>query len=304
MNRIKVGDIIKFMGHDIIRVEGDVRETMYVDNIAAADDVNDTTLDWVGIRKVNKQDIVENSKSTIIIVDDSVAYTKKMQEQGKVLLVVNNPKKSIAQIYAGFFLEKRKGYIHPSAIVDNDAVIHPTAYIGPHCVIGKSVIGANSVLNAGTIVYDNVKIGDNCIIQAGAVIGTDGLGCERDTDGTLIKFPHIKGVVIGNDVEIGANCQIARGALKDTQIGDGCKINGLCFIAHNCILGKNVWITGQSMIAGSCVIDDNVTIYSRVIIREQVHVGRNAVIGMGSVVTKHVPENELWLGCPAKKINK
>ena len=119
-----------------------------------------------------------------------------------------------------------------------------------------------------------------------------------------MKFPHFGGVIIGNNVEIGANCQIAKGALSDTIIGDGCKINGLCFIAHNCILGKNVWITGDTMLAGSVKIEDDVTIFSKVMVREQVRIGKSAIVGMGSVVTKNIPANEIWLGVPAKKIEK
>ena len=136
------------------------------------------------------------------------------------------------------------------------------------------------------------------------MIGTDGLGCMRDSDGTLVKFPHLGGVKIGDNVEIGANCQIAKGVLSDTIIGNGCKINGLCFIAHNCMLEENVWITGDTMLCGTVHVGKNATIFSNVIIRDQRHVGEGAIIGMGSVVTKHVPDGETWLGNPARKLEK
>ena len=97
------------------------------------------------------------------------------------------------------------------------------------------------------------------------------LGVSARSRWQFVKFPHLGGVIIGNMVEIGSNCQIARGALSDTVISDGCKINGLCFIAHNCFLGRNVWITGSSMLAGSTHVEENVTIYSKVII------GNNAI---------------------------
>ena len=154
------------------------------------------------------------------------------------------------------------------------------------------------------VIYDDVTIGDNCIIQAGCVIGTDGLGCMRDSMGRLTKFPHLSGVVIGNDVEIGANCQIAKGTFSDTVIENGCKINGLCFIAHNCHLEENVWITGDTMLCGSTYVKKNATIYSNVIIREQRNIGEFATIGMGAVVTKNVPDGETWIGSPAYKIEK
>ncbi len=96
----------------------------------------------------------------------------------------------------------------------------------------------NSIIRANAVIGDGTIIGEDCLIQSGSVIGTDGLGCQREADGSLVKFPHLGGVIIGNMVEIGSNCQIARGALSDTVISDGCKINGLCFIAHNCFFGK------------------------------------------------------------------
>ena len=154
------------------------------------------------------------------------------------------------------------------------------------------------------VIYDNCEIGNDCLIHAGTVIGTDGLGCMREADGTLVKFPHLGGVRIGNNVEIGANCQIAKGVLSDTFIGDGCKINGLCFIAHNCILEENVWITGDTMLCGTVHVGKDATVFSNVIVRDQRHIGAGATIGMGAVVTKHVPDGETWLGNPARKLEK
>ena len=110
------------------------------------------------------------------------------------------------------------------------------------------------------------------------------------------------GVKIGNDVEIGANSQIAKGSFSDTIIEDGCKMNGLCFIAHNCHLEKNVWITGDTMLCGSVYVKKNTTIFSNVVVRDQRVIGEGVTIGMGSVVTKNVPDGETWVGTPAHKI--
>ena len=188
------------------------------------------------------------------------------------------------------------------AVIDDSAEIAPTTYIEAGCVIGRNCkIGANTVLRANVVLYDNVSIGDNCLLQAGAILGTDGLGCEREDDGTLIKFPHQAGIRVGNNVEIGANCQIARGLFDDTIIEDGCKMNGLTFIAHNSHLSENVWITGDTMLCGSTHVDKNATIFSKVIVREQTHIGKGAIIGMGSVLTKNVPDGETWYGAPARK---
>ena len=301
--KILIADVIDFLGDSVINVYGNT-ENVYVDNVADVAHVNATTLDWVNASKSNKQEIAETSVAKVMIVSKGVEYSDVLQQSNKVLIVVEKPRYFMAKIITHFFATKYPFGIHPSAVVDPEAVIDPSAYVGPACVIGKAKIGAGSVLVAGVVIYDNVQIGENCLIQAGAIIGTDGLGCSREKDGTLIKFPHLGGVVIGNNVEIGANCQIAKGALSDTFIDDGCKINGLCFIAHNSHLEKNVWITGDTMLCGSTHVEQNTTIYSNVIIREQSHIGSGVTIGMGSVVTKDIPNGETWYGSPARKAEK
>lgn len=298
---IFVKDIISFLGNQVIRVNGDI-DGVFIDNLADTANINAKTLDWVQSTKTNKQQIAENSVAKVIIVDTDVEYSNIIKSQDKILIIVENPRKIISKIMTEFFLEKKTSYIHQSAIIHPRADIDTTAYIDAGCIIGKVKIGKNTVIRGNVIIYDDVIIGDNCIVQAGAVIGTDGLGCTREADGTLLKFPHLGGVVIGNNVEIGANCQIARGALSNTIIADGCKLNGLCFIAHNCQLGKNVWITGNVMLAGSVVVEDNVTIFSSVTVRDQRRIGTGAMIGMGALVTKNVPAGEVWVGCPARKL--
>jgi UDP-3-O-[3-hydroxymyristoyl] glucosamine N-acyltransferase len=301
--QLTVSDIISCLGDDYVSVFGET-EGVIVDNLADPQHVNERTLDWVKTSNPNKQSIAETSPARVVLADSSVVYSEIMCKQKKVLLYVKKPRAAMIKVAYHFFLEKQQPGIHPSAIIDTDAVIDATAHIGAGCVVGKAVIGAGTVLMPNVVVYDDVKIGDRCLIQAGAVIGTDGLGCSRDSEGKLTKFPHLGGVIIGNDVEIGANSQIARGALSDTVIKDGCKMNGLCFIAHNCVLEENVWITGDTMLCGSCHVGKNATIFSDVIIRDQRAIGESVTIGMGSVVTKNIPDRETWLGNPAHKREK
>lgn len=301
--KVLVDDIVAYLDKDILSVYGPT-DSVCIYNIPDAPNVKEESLDWINSSKTNKQEIADVSKAKVLVVDSSVVYTPELEQQGKTLLVVKAPRTAVAKIAEHFFLDKPTSGIHPSAIIDDEAVVDPTAHIGAGCVIGKATIGANTILMPNVVVYDDVTVGDNCLIQAGAIIGTDGLGCTRDEEGRLTKFPHLGGIRIGNNVEVGANCQIAKGTFSDTIIEDGCKMNGLCFIAHNSHLEENVWITGDTMLCGSVHVEKNATIFSNVIVREQMRLGEGSIIGMGSVVTKPVPAHETWLGAPAHKLEK
>ena len=301
--KILVKDIISFLGVNLLGIEGMVCDTDYVDNVADVSHANETTLDWINKSKKEKQEIAEGSVAKVILSTPEVIYSELLHKQTKILLVVDNPRKEIAKIIDHFFLEKPTPGIHNSAVIDKEAKIGRNVFIAAGCVIGKCIIGDGCIINANVVIYDGCILGNNCLIQAGTVIGTDGLGCMREKDGLLIKFPHLGSVKIGDNVEIGANCQIAKGVLSDTIIGNGCKINGLCFIAHNCVLEENVWITGDTMLCGTVHVGRNATLFSNVVVRDQRLIGEGAIIGMGAVVTKHVPAGETWVGNPAKKIN-
>lgn len=301
--RINIQDIIDFLGSNLINVHGDIQDA-FIDNVADVENTNETTLDWINLTKANKQEIVEQSKAKIILVDGQIVYSARLNEQNKVLLVVENPKMTLIQVINQFLVER------PQASIDKSAVIHPNAkigknvFIGSNCYIGDCVIGDDNVIHSNVCIYDKTQIGNNNVIHSGALICVDGLGCIRKEDGTLQEFPQLGGVIIGNNTYIGGNTHIASGSLSDTIIENGCKINGMCFIGSNDHLHENVWITGSTMLAGSVVVGKNTTIYSRVVVREWCNVGENAVIGMGAVVTKHIPAGETWVGNPARKLEK
>ena len=297
-----VKDIIENLNEELICVHGDVTN-LFIDNIADVNNVTETSLDWINTNKQDKQTIAESSIAKVLITDKSVIFSESLQQKKKVLIQVKDPRKTMIKV-AIMFLEKKEPGIHSSAIIDSEAIVDQSAHIGAGCVVGKATIGADTVLMPNVVVYDGVKIGNRCLIHAGVVIGTDGLGCTRDEEGKLTKFPHLGGVIIEDDVEIGANSQVAKGAFSDTFIKNGCKLNGLCFVAHNCVLEENVWITGDTMLCGSVHVGKNTTIFSNVVVRDKRIIGEGVVIGMGSVVTKDVPSGETWVGNPAKKFEK
>jgi len=301
--RVDIQVIVDFLSEAIKEVYGNY-DQIYIDNISDAENVNETTLDWINPSKGNKQDIADSSKAKVLLVDSSLSYSSVMKEQHKVLLVVENPKAALIEVINQFFVSKKQPYIDPSSVIHPNAEIGKNVYIGANCYIGDCIIGDNNIMHANVCIYDRTVIGNNNVIHSGALICVDGLGCIRNADGTLTEFPQLGGVIIRDNTYIGGNTHIASGSLSDTIIEDGCKINGMCFIGSNNHLGENVWITGSTMLAGSVKVGKNSTIFSKVVVREWCNIGENSVIGMGSVVTKNIPAGETWLGNPARKFEK
>lgn len=185
---------------------------------------------------------------------------------GKRLIIVSNPRLWFIKVVREFFLPREPPGIHPSAVINYDCV-----------KLGK-----------------NIRIGSNC------TIGFDGFGFEQDKDGTQERFPHIGKVIIGDDVEIGAGTCIDRGALGDTIIGEGTKIDNLVHIAHNVEIGKNCLIVALTCIGGGVTIEDGAYIGIGASIRNQMKIGEKAFIGMGAVVVKEVDPGVTVIGNPAK----
>ncbi|MBN9159845.1 MAG: hypothetical protein BGO98_32035 [Myxococcales bacterium 68-20] len=218
----------------------------------------------------------------------------------KAIIVVADPRLEFLRLVRAWFAPpKPPAGVHPSAVVHPDAHIDPTAHVGPGCNIGRCTIGRGSVLHGNVHLYDGVRIGNDVTIHAGAVIGTSGFGYQRAADGTWEHFPHIGGVVIEDDVDIGANACIDRGSLADTIVKKGAKIDNLVHIAHNVVIGEHAVIIGTAQIAGSVVIGDHAWIAPSATIVDNVRIGREATVGLGSVVVKDVPDFAKTMGQPA-----
>lgn len=296
--KILLTEILSVLGDKVIGVDGAVQD-VFIDNLAEVERVIETTLDWINPSKHNKQEIAEASKAKVLLVDESVEPIV-----GKTLVRVKNPKVALAEVGNYFFVEKSKPGIHPTAIIDPVAQLGKDVTIGPYSIIGKAVIGDDCVIDSNVRIYDDVVMGKNCVVKAGAVLGGAGFGYERDENGNKFRFPQIGQLILGDYVEVGSNTCIDRGALADTVIGDYTKINNLCHIAHNNKIGKNVTITGCVNISGSNIIDNNVWIAPNSSIRGWVHIEEGATVGMGAVVVKNIPAHETWVGNPAKKLEK
>lgn len=174
--------------------------------------------------------------------------------------------------------------IGPNVVIQDDVILEDNVQIGAGCVIGQGTqIGKNTRLWANVTVYHQVKIGESCLIQSGAVIGSDGFGYANDK-GRWVKIPQLGSVIIGDRVEIGANTAIDRGALDDTRIADGVIIDNLCQIAHNVQIGENTAIAGATVLAGSlkigrhCIIGGSTTINGHMEIVDGVTITGNSMI--------------------------
>lgn len=217
----------------------------------------------------------------------------------------DNPKAVYFTILNQFFHEETKvEFISATSVVEARS-IGKQVYIGHHCYIGPEVVISDNVrIENNVSIQGKVTIGTDTIIRSGVVIGTDGFGYFENKDGINVRVPHFGGVIIGEDVEIGANTCIDRGTLGDVVIGNHVKINNLCHIAHNVIIGDHAMIAALVNISGSVLIKKNVFISPAATVRNQVTIGENSLIGLGAVVVKDVEDNAVIVGVPGKNIRK
>jgi len=214
--------------------------------------------------------------------------------------------------------EEFEGFVHPSAIIEEGAVVYPSAHVGasctvlagsmvgdgtviwPGCFIGRNVtIGEKSVLHPSVTVLDRCRIGKRVILHSGVVIGGDGFGYLQD-EGVHVKIPQVGNVEIGDNVEIGANSAVDRATLGSTVIGRVTKIDNLVQVGHNCKIGENCIICGAVGISGSVEIGDGAVLAGQVGISDHVKIGKGAILGGRSGVYEEIPPGVFYSGFPAR----
>ena len=187
---------------------------------------------------------------------------------------------------------------HPTAVIGAGAEVGARCVLGPYAVIGPGVkLGADCVIGTSASVHFS-KLGDRVRLLTGARLGEDGFGFVATSKGAL-RVPQLGRLIVGDDVEIGANATIDRGALGDTVIGDGTKIDNLVHIAHNVQIGRNCFIAGQVGFAGSCRVGDGVMIGGQAGIADHITIGDGARIAAQAGLVRDVPAGESWGGTPA-----
>ncbi len=257
-----------------------------------------------------KTKLIVSVQSFVILSNEVEKHElRKLKTETKklsiTLILVDSPRKAFVTVLDKFFNKRIDIGVSEHAIVDPKSEIDPSVTIMAGAVIGPNTkIGARTVISENCVIKEKTFIGKNCFLAPGVCIGNRGFGYERDTSGKLIHFSHHGGVKIGSNVEIGANTVVDRGTLGDTTIENGVKIDNLCHIGHNAVIKRDSIIIAMTQIGGSSITGPRAWLAPSVTTMNGIEVGRNATIGLGSVVVKPVKENTTVIGNPAQPIEK
>ena len=264
------------------------------------------------------------SRAGAIIVSPALA---EQSATPKTLMITRNPKLAFARAASLLAVERPATGVHPAAVIASGAVLGENVSVEACAVIESGVrVGAGTVIGSGAVIGEGVAVGERChihprvviyagavlgdrvTVHAGAVLGADGFGYVRDAaTGEYTQFPQQGRLVIEDDVEIGANTTIDRGALEETRIGRGVKIDNQVHLGHNVRVGRNVVIAAQTGISGSCVIGEGAVIGGQVGMGDHVEIGPGVILGSSAGVLPHKnlrgPGMVFW-GVPAKPLKQ
>ena len=261
-----------------------------INAIATIQNASSGCISFVANSKYNK--FISDSSASAIIV--SPALSSELQTPG---IIVDDPYAAYAQISSLFakhsnpYTDNPNSYfIHETSEVHESVVIGPNVYIGPECKISK-----NSIIHANSSLVMNVEIGKNTIIHFNSILGSDGFGYAPHKDG-YIKIEQLGKLIVGDNVEIGAGCTIDRGAIDNTEIHNGVKLDNQVHIAHNVILGENSAIAASCAIAGSTTIGKNLQMGGLSGILGHLKIADNVLIGAHTLITKSIDKAGNYVG--------
>ena len=294
-------------------VGGEIKGDPEVKITGAADIADAVEGDIVFAESPKYIEEVRNTSASAIIA------FKGAKDSGKPMITVANPRYAFADVLNAFSpVRRREPGVHPTALISsgttigedpsigynsyfgenteigNNALIYPLVYVGDNVSIGN-----NCILHPFVSIIGDVTIGDNVIIHSGTVIGSDGFG-YINVSGKQFKMPQIGSVVIGDDVEIGANCTIDRARTGKTQIGSGTKIDNLVHIAHNVTIGENCIIVAQVGVSGSVTLGDRVVIAGQAGVKDHVVVGNDTIVCARAGIIGDVDPGSFVSGYPAR----
>ncbi len=277
-----------------------------VNRPASIDYPKDNSVMFITEHFIDRAFVFENVKHCLIFWPKMYSVPNGIEEKNAIC-IVDDPHNAFANFFRDNHITNlpsmresvvvNGSYIEKGAEIGESCTIFPGAYIGADVTIGNNVY-----IGSGVKIVGNVKIGDNVIIRENTVIGVDGLTTDRDKSGKAITIPQFGGVLIHNEVQIGANTIIARGAIDDTVIGRGSKIDSSVFISHNVHIGEDSFIVGETIMFGSSSVGDRVLISGNCTLSNYVSIGNDSILGQAALATKSIPESKIALGSPAKVI--
>jgi UDP-3-O-[3-hydroxymyristoyl] glucosamine N-acyltransferase len=286
---LSLGQIVESLGGRLI---GDPQHI--IQKLAPLDTAQADALSFLSNPKYQSQ--LATTRAGCVIVSAAVAETAKVST---ALIAADNPYHYFArltQLWRQHTRVNDEPLVHPSAVIHPQAHVDDTARIGPLCVVERGAhIGANTWLKSGITVGEDCRIGERCIVHAGVVIGADGFGFAL-FEGRWEKIEQLGAVRIGNDVEIGANTCIDRGALDDTIIEDGVKLDNLVQIGHNVHVGTNTAMAGCAGVAGSARIGANCTVGGGAIVLGHLELADGVHISAASVVMRSIRQPGQYSG--------
>ena len=263
-----------------------------VDNLSTLENASDSSITFLANTKYRKY--LRNSKSLAVITNQ-----ENLQEDHRNYIVNENPYEvyaHVSNLFKNINIEIENKSIHPSAVISNDAILGENVSIGANVVIGPNCsIGNNVIIKSNCSIVQDVQISESTIIHNGSVLGSDGFGYAPTKNG-YIKIEQIGALIIGSNVEIGACCSIDRGAISDTEIHDGVKLDNQIQIAHNVIIGKNSAIAASSAIAGSTVIGKNFRMGGMSGVIGHIKICDNVTVGAHTLITKDIKEPGNYVG--------
>tara|TARA_Y100001970_G_scaffold8355_1_gene9739 strand:+ start:562 stop:1494 length:933 start_codon:yes stop_codon:yes gene_type:complete len=261
-----------------------------ISSIASIQNASSGCISFLANPKYKK--FLKKSSASAIIVSSELS--SQLETSG---IIVDDPYAAYA-IISTLFAKHQNPYtdnsvsyfLHESAEVDDSVIIGPNVYIGPDCKIGR-----NSIVHANSSLVMNVEIGENTIIHFNSILGSDGFGYAPQKDG-YIKIEQLGKLIVGNNVEIGAGCTIDRGAIENTEIHNGVKLDNQVHIAHNVILGENSAIAASCAIAGSTTIGKNLQMGGLSGILGHLNITDNVLIGAHTLITKSIDKPGNYVG--------
>ena len=285
-----LGQIIDALGGELLEGARDLE----IMRIAPLDSADESSISFLSNPRYESQ--MAASRAACVVV--APAMRDAASRRG-ACIVVDNPYVYFArltQLWRRSQAAQALPGVHVSAVVHPTAQVHPTACIGPLCVVERGAsIGADTVLKSRVTVGELCEVGERCLLHSGVVLGADGFGFAQE-GGVWIKIEQLGRVLVGDDVEIGANTCIDRGALDDTVIERGVKIDNLVQIAHNVQVGAHTAIAGNTGVAGSARSGKPCTIGGAVNILGHLHIADGTAISPTSVVTRSITQPGLYTG--------